>query len=67
MGYGRAGVSAREQNDKRQLAALRAFGLPDGWIFPDKRPGSGLHSVDGAGAIAGAAAYVRRTQSSGIF
>ena len=36
MEYGYARVSTREQNEERQLIALREFGLNDGQIILDK-------------------------------
>ena len=39
MDYGYARVSTREQNEERQLIALREFGLPDSAIFLDKQSG----------------------------
>ncbi|MDR0936578.1 MAG: recombinase family protein [Oscillospiraceae bacterium] len=37
--YGYARVSSREQNELRQLVALREFGVRDGNIFVDKQSG----------------------------
>jgi DNA invertase Pin-like site-specific DNA recombinase len=37
--YGYARVSSREQNEQRQLIALRAFGVADADIFVDKQSG----------------------------
>ena len=37
--YGYARVSTREQNEERQLAAMRDFGIPDGNILLDKQSG----------------------------
>jgi len=37
--YGYVRVSTREQNDARQLAAMRAFGIADGDILRDKQSG----------------------------
>ena len=37
--YGYARVSTREQNEGRQLVAMRDFGIPDGNIFLDKQSG----------------------------
>ena len=39
MEYGYARVSTREQNEERQLIALRAFGIADAAIFMDKQSG----------------------------
>lgn len=39
MEYGYARVSTREQNEERQMIALRAFGLADSAIFLDKQSG----------------------------
>ncbi len=39
MEYGYARVSTREQNEERQLIALREFGLNDGQIILDKQSG----------------------------
>ena len=39
MDYGYARVSTREQNEERQLIALRAFGLADKDIYLDKQSG----------------------------
>ena len=39
MDYGYARVSTREQNEERQLIALREFGLADEAIFLDKQSG----------------------------
>ncbi len=37
MEYGYARVSTKDQNEQRQLIALRAFGLPDQAIYLDKQ------------------------------
>ena len=37
--YGYVRVSTREQNEDRQLVAMRDFGVPDGGIFLDKLSG----------------------------
>ena len=37
MEYGYARVSAKEQNEQRQLIALREFGIEDKRIFVDKQ------------------------------
>jgi len=37
--YGYVRVSTREQNEDRQLVAMRGFGVPDGNIFLDKQSG----------------------------
>ena len=37
--YGYVRVSTREQNEARQLVAMREFGVPDGNIFVDKQSG----------------------------
>ncbi len=39
MEYGYARVSTREQNEERQMIALREFGLTEGQIILDKRSG----------------------------
>ena len=39
MEYGYIRVSTREQNEQRQLIALRAFGIEEGRIFMDKQSG----------------------------
>ena len=39
MEYGYARVSTKEQNEERQLIALRKFGISDERIFVDKRSG----------------------------
>ena len=39
MDYGYARVSTREQNEERQLIALREFGLADKSIYLDKQSG----------------------------
>ena len=39
MDYGYARVSSREQNEERQLIALREFGVPSTAIFVDKQSG----------------------------
>ena len=39
MDYGYARVSTKEQNEERQLIALRAFGLTDKAIFVDRQSG----------------------------
>lgn len=39
MEYGYARVSTREQNEARQIIALRSFGLADGQIILDKQSG----------------------------
>ena len=39
MEYGYARVSTKEQNELRQLIALRKFGLTDRAIFVDKQSG----------------------------
>jgi len=39
MDYGYARVSTREQNEERQLIALREFGLDNSKIFVDKKSG----------------------------
>lgn len=42
MEYGYARVSTKEQNELRQLIALREFGLTDRAIFVDKQSGKDL-------------------------
>ena len=37
--YGYARVSTRDQNEMRQLIAMREFGVKDGNIFLDKKSG----------------------------
>ena len=37
--FGYARVSTREQNEARQLLALREFGVEDGRIFTDRQSG----------------------------
>lgn len=39
MQYGYGRVSTREQNEQRQLAALREFGISDAQIYIDKQSG----------------------------
>ena len=39
MEYGYARVSTKEQNEQRQLVALREFGVADKEIFADKLSG----------------------------
>ena len=39
MEYGYARVSTKEQNEQRQIIALREFGIPDKQIFVDKQSG----------------------------
>lgn len=39
MDYGYVRVSTREQNEQRQVIALRAFGIKDGNMFMDKQSG----------------------------
>lgn len=39
MEYGYVRVSTKEQNEQRQLIALRDFGIPDKHIFVDKQSG----------------------------
>lgn len=39
MEYGYARVSTKDQNEQRELIALRAFGLPDQAIYLDKQSG----------------------------
>ena len=39
MEYGYARVSTKEQNEERQLIALRAFGIAEAAIFVDKQSG----------------------------
>lgn len=39
MEYGYIRVSSRDQNEDRQVDALRAFGIPPGRIYLDKRSG----------------------------
>lgn len=39
MEYGYARVSTREQNERRQLIALREFGIESGRIYTDKQSG----------------------------
>ena len=41
--YGYVRVSSREQNEDRQLVAMRDFGVSDGNIFIDKRSGKDFH------------------------
>ncbi|MCL1941647.1 MAG: recombinase family protein [Synergistaceae bacterium] len=41
--YGYVRVSTREQNEDRQLIAMREFGVAGGNIFIDKRPGNDFH------------------------
>jgi len=41
--YGYARVSTREQNENRQLVAMREFGVMDGNIFLDKQSGKDFH------------------------
>lgn len=37
--YGYARVSTREQNEERQIIALREYGVQDRYIFMDKQSG----------------------------
>lgn len=39
MEYGYVRVSTREQNEQRQMIALREFGIPEKQIFLDKQSG----------------------------
>lgn len=39
MDYGYARVSTREQNEQRQLIALREFGVKNSRIYVDKQSG----------------------------
>ena len=39
MEYGYARVSTKDQNEQRQLIALREFGIEDGSVFVDKQSG----------------------------
>ena len=39
MEYGYVRVSTREQNEQRQMIALREFGIPEKYIFLDKQSG----------------------------
>ena len=39
MGYGYIRVSTREQNEQRQLIAMREFGIPQNRIYMDKQSG----------------------------
>ena len=39
MKYGYVRVSTKEQNEQRQMIALRDFGIPDKHIFVDKQSG----------------------------
>jgi len=41
--YGYVRVSTREQNEDRQLVAMRGFGVVDGNIFRDKQSGKDFH------------------------
>ena len=41
--YGYVRVSSREQNEDRQLVAMRDFGVEDGDIFIDKQSGKDFH------------------------
>jgi DNA invertase Pin-like site-specific DNA recombinase len=41
--YGYVRVSTREQNEERQLIAMRSFGVEDGGIFLDKQSGKNFH------------------------
>jgi DNA invertase Pin-like site-specific DNA recombinase len=41
--YGYVRVSTREQNEDRQLVAMRGFGVTDGNIFLDKQSGKDFH------------------------
>ena len=43
--YGYARVSTRDQNEMRQLIAMREFGLKDKNIFLDKKSGNDLADV----------------------
>ena len=42
MEYGYARVSAKDQNEARQIDALHAIGLPDSAIYVDKQSGKVL-------------------------
>lgn len=39
MEYGYIRVSTREQNEQRQLIAMREFGIPQNRIYMDKQSG----------------------------
>jgi len=43
--YGYARVSTREQNEDRQLVAMRGFGITDNNIFLDKQSGKDFHRL----------------------
>lgn len=43
MKYGYVRVSTKEQNEQRQMIALRDFGIPDKHIFVDKQSGRTLN------------------------
>ena len=43
--YGYARVSSREQNEDRQLEALKSFGVPEGNIIIDKASGKDIERV----------------------
>jgi DNA invertase Pin-like site-specific DNA recombinase len=37
--YGYARVSSKDQNEDRQMIAMREFGVPDGYVYLDKQSG----------------------------
>ena len=45
MDYGYARVSTREQNERRQIIALREFGIGEGQIFVDKQSGKDFERI----------------------
>ena len=53
MEYGYARVSSKEQNEERQLIALRAAGLHKHQIFLDKQPGRILTATSISGCCEG--------------
>lgn len=47
--YGYVRVSSRDQNEARQMAAMREAGVSDADIYLDKRSGADLNGRDTAG------------------
>ena len=44
--YGYVRVSSMEQNEDRQMIALKKAGIPDSHIFMDKQSGKDFHRVN---------------------
>ncbi len=57
--YGYARVSTREQNEARQLLALREFGVEDERIFTDRQSGRTLTARPTVGSCGGCAPATR--------